>query len=288
MVLGGLWHGAAWTFVLWGAFHGAALVVRARARRPRRTAAGVAALAVDVQPRGVRLGAVPRRATSATAGRFLRQLLVAAARRRCATGSPWSRSWSRSSGMQLLPERAARRAARCGSRPAARLPLGVGLATRRPAGRRDRARPGRAAVHLLPVLMACAATSPPHPLEPPRTPPAPRARRDRRRADRRARCCSSSTGGSVRRAGEEMEPGLERDVVLAVGEPAGWLADRLPCPGRRRRATASLSPDEDLGRRRAASTRAPRRRRPARRRAGDAGRVRPGASSGAAPRSRGR
>jgi alginate O-acetyltransferase complex protein AlgI len=26
MVLGGLWHGAAWTFILWGAFHGAGLV----------------------------------------------------------------------------------------------------------------------------------------------------------------------------------------------------------------------------------------------------------------------
>jgi alginate O-acetyltransferase complex protein AlgI len=26
MVLGGLWHGAAWTFVIWGAFHGTALV----------------------------------------------------------------------------------------------------------------------------------------------------------------------------------------------------------------------------------------------------------------------
>ena len=26
MLLGGLWHGAAWTFVLWGAFHGAGLV----------------------------------------------------------------------------------------------------------------------------------------------------------------------------------------------------------------------------------------------------------------------
>ncbi|HNL62994.1 MAG TPA: MBOAT family O-acyltransferase, partial [Solirubrobacterales bacterium] len=26
MILGGLWHGAAWTFVLWGAFQGAALV----------------------------------------------------------------------------------------------------------------------------------------------------------------------------------------------------------------------------------------------------------------------
>jgi hypothetical protein len=26
MLLGGLWHGAAWTFVLWGGFHGAGLV----------------------------------------------------------------------------------------------------------------------------------------------------------------------------------------------------------------------------------------------------------------------
>jgi lysophospholipase L1-like esterase len=35
-------------------------------------------------------------------------------------------------------------------------------------------------------------------------------------------------GSSVRTAGEQMQPGLERDVVVAVGEPAGWVADRLP------------------------------------------------------------
>ena len=36
MVLGGLWHGAGWTFVFWGALHGAGLVVGRwrRARRP--------------------------------------------------------------------------------------------------------------------------------------------------------------------------------------------------------------------------------------------------------------
>ena len=28
MVLGGLWHGAAWTFVAWGAYHGALLAIR--------------------------------------------------------------------------------------------------------------------------------------------------------------------------------------------------------------------------------------------------------------------
>lgn len=37
MLLGGLWHGAAWTFVVWGALHGAYLVVEhaVRARFPR-------------------------------------------------------------------------------------------------------------------------------------------------------------------------------------------------------------------------------------------------------------
>jgi D-alanyl-lipoteichoic acid acyltransferase DltB (MBOAT superfamily) len=38
MLLGGLWHGAAWTFVLWGGFHGTALAVerelRGRVRAP--------------------------------------------------------------------------------------------------------------------------------------------------------------------------------------------------------------------------------------------------------------
>jgi alginate O-acetyltransferase complex protein AlgI len=40
MVLGGLWHGAGWTFVAWGALHGAGLVVGA-ARRDRRASRGV-------------------------------------------------------------------------------------------------------------------------------------------------------------------------------------------------------------------------------------------------------
>src|SRR5690606_32429791 len=42
MVLGGLWHGAAWTFVMWGFLHGAALALNkwyqewvGRARRSR-------------------------------------------------------------------------------------------------------------------------------------------------------------------------------------------------------------------------------------------------------------
>ncbi|MCA9167780.1 MAG: MBOAT family protein [Planctomycetales bacterium] len=34
MVLGGLWHGAAWTFVCWGVFHGAILAIHRILRRP--------------------------------------------------------------------------------------------------------------------------------------------------------------------------------------------------------------------------------------------------------------
>ncbi len=39
MLLGGLWHGASWTFVVWGGIHGTALAV-SRALIDRRTAAG--------------------------------------------------------------------------------------------------------------------------------------------------------------------------------------------------------------------------------------------------------
>ena len=39
MVIGGLWHGANWTFLFWGALHGSALIVE-RLARGRRTAAG--------------------------------------------------------------------------------------------------------------------------------------------------------------------------------------------------------------------------------------------------------
>jgi D-alanyl-lipoteichoic acid acyltransferase DltB (MBOAT superfamily) len=41
MALGGLWHGAGWTFVAWGLFHGVGLVVGA-IRRGQRTEAGQA------------------------------------------------------------------------------------------------------------------------------------------------------------------------------------------------------------------------------------------------------
>jgi alginate O-acetyltransferase complex protein AlgI len=40
MLLGGLWHGAAWTFVVWGGIHGAGLALE-RYRRDRRVARGL-------------------------------------------------------------------------------------------------------------------------------------------------------------------------------------------------------------------------------------------------------
>ncbi|HLN17627.1 MAG TPA: MBOAT family O-acyltransferase [Acidimicrobiales bacterium] len=44
MVLGGLWHGANWTFLIWGALHGAGQVV-GHLRRQRRVARGLPAVA---------------------------------------------------------------------------------------------------------------------------------------------------------------------------------------------------------------------------------------------------
>ena len=54
-------------------------------------------------------------------------------------------------------------------------------------------------------------------------------------------------GTSIRRTGEKMDPGWQRTLVLAVGEPAGWLAERLPLGDAADEVTSYLSPDEDLG-----------------------------------------
>ncbi len=53
-------------------------------------------------------------------------------------------------------------------------------------------------------------------------------------------------GQSIRGSGEKMEPGIERTVVLAVGHPAGWIADRFGVGDDVERLTASLSPDDAL------------------------------------------
>lgn len=54
-------------------------------------------------------------------------------------------------------------------------------------------------------------------------------------------------GDGIRRQGEKLDRGFERTVVLAVGRPAGWIADRLPFSPAVDQMTGWLSPDEDLG-----------------------------------------
>jgi lysophospholipase L1-like esterase len=54
-------------------------------------------------------------------------------------------------------------------------------------------------------------------------------------------------GASIRKSGEEMNSGVGRDAVLAVGRPAGWIADRLPLASVSHSATAWLSPEPNLG-----------------------------------------
>jgi lysophospholipase L1-like esterase len=53
-------------------------------------------------------------------------------------------------------------------------------------------------------------------------------------------------GGSVRKAADELKPGLGRDIVKAVGGPTGWISDRLPFADTRRDLTSWLSPDQQL------------------------------------------
>lgn len=55
------------------------------------------------------------------------------------------------------------------------------------------------------------------------------------------------TGPSIRRTGENMDPGLQRSAVLAVGTPAGAVADALPFAGWAGDITAWLSPDDEVG-----------------------------------------
>jgi D-alanyl-lipoteichoic acid acyltransferase DltB (MBOAT superfamily) len=62
MLLGGLWHGAAWGFVLWGALHGTYLAIERWFARDRRGATGNAALPVVVVFSIVTLTWIPFRA----------------------------------------------------------------------------------------------------------------------------------------------------------------------------------------------------------------------------------
>lgn len=53
-------------------------------------------------------------------------------------------------------------------------------------------------------------------------------------------------GKSLHSTGEKLGPGTQRDVVLAVAKPAGWIASQLPLQAAAAKVTAGLSPDEQL------------------------------------------
>ncbi|MEA2196370.1 MAG: uncharacterized protein QOJ25_421 [Solirubrobacteraceae bacterium] len=55
-----------------------------------------------------------------------------------------------------------------------------------------------------------------------------------------------TSGTSIRKAGEQMNPGIGRDAVLAVGRPSAWIADQLPVRSAAHKLTAWLSPDPNL------------------------------------------
>jgi hypothetical protein len=54
-------------------------------------------------------------------------------------------------------------------------------------------------------------------------------------------------GQAVRNWGEQMNPGIGRDVVLAFGKPAGWVADRLPFADATDEVTDWIASEDDLG-----------------------------------------
>jgi lysophospholipase L1-like esterase len=54
------------------------------------------------------------------------------------------------------------------------------------------------------------------------------------------------SGGSVRHAAAEIDPGIGHDIVSAVGEPTRWVADRLPLQSAQSELTSGLSPDTEL------------------------------------------
>ncbi|WP_322747626.1 MULTISPECIES: MBOAT family O-acyltransferase [unclassified Frankia] len=70
MILGGLWHGAAWTFVIWGALHGAGLAAERRwAQSRRRPAAPAVMIAAAVMTAAAPWPQVPAPRTPRLASR---------------------------------------------------------------------------------------------------------------------------------------------------------------------------------------------------------------------------
>ena len=150
MLIGGLWHGAAWTFVIWGAIHGTALSIERALRHAIQLGATAAVRRVvrDLQRRVPRLGVLPR----AGPRHGLRRARPDRGRRALSARDP-PRGGARDRGRGRAG-RAARVVAR--GRGLARGPARArpGARARVPRRRRGcgRGRAGRGPVHLLQVL----------------------------------------------------------------------------------------------------------------------------------------
>src|SRR5436190_7272820 len=53
-------------------------------------------------------------------------------------------------------------------------------------------------------------------------------------------------GGSIKDATAQIDPGIGRDIVDAVGGPTQWVADRFPLDEAQHDITGGLSPDTEL------------------------------------------
>ena len=277
MLLGGLWHGAAWGFVLWGALHGAALSLehfrRGRARLLPPVFAWTATFLF------VSLAWIPFRApTLDMAWAFARRLVTPGPATLMTPGIAIAVVGVLA--LQLAPGAASRRDARAtGRAPGGGTRDGAGDHDR--ARRRGGARQLRAPVHLLPVLSRAPLRAPLRRRRPDSRPadgPAfPRPRRDRR-GDVCVVLLLLFEGASIRRSGEEMDSGWERTLVLFAGRPAGALSDATGLGDVKDRLVAWAHPDDGLsgpgGFEQAADTQLG----GATRRAGDLGRLRSAAT----------
>ena len=257
MVLGGLWHGAAWTFVALGGVPRRRAGGRARAGRPDRAPLPGWLRWLVIFNLVVFGWILFRSQDLGLFGDFL-----SAARRPPAPATLWTRPgrcsrspWS--SALQLLPAAPARaaaaadRAARPG-RPRRR------PGRRDPARRRDGPEPGRAALHLLPVLSEDQAwnsrTGPPgrQPDEPLRAAGAAALQRAPRRARdhvRGAACWFSSRAARCATPARRWTPGSaatssSRSASRPAGSPTACRSPRRPTtrpPGSRPTTTAPRS-----------------------------------------------
>ena len=227
MLLGGLWHGAAWTFVVWGGIHGAGLCVeRAIGWRPHARAQQLVRSPAHVPHRLPRVDLLPRDRRSPMRAPVIARLFDA---------------WGQSSplvttSVVLAIARRDRRAVRpadCGRvaprrlRPAAGGRAGRGGCRRAHPDRHARA-DRRGPLHLLPLLMLPALSRHRHPRA---------LALPRRRSCRRLACARGDdpAGGAPaeRRAG--------RDEAAALGERRA-----APRPGRGTSSrTRSGAADED-------------------------------------------